>query len=85
MPPCVAKTCAVRPVFARVAGELRAADPRIRSKRLEANASLGAHSEAPVRSLGAGHQQHPKPDNQDNQHMLNQPRGSFPEGRTKFC
>ena len=27
VPPCAVKTCAVRPVFARVAGELRAADP----------------------------------------------------------
>ena len=26
VPPCAAKTCAVRPVFARVVGELRAAD-----------------------------------------------------------
>ena len=29
VPPCVAKTCVVRPVFARVAGELGAADPRM--------------------------------------------------------
>ena len=28
MPPCAVKTCAVRPVFARVVGELRAADPK---------------------------------------------------------
>ena len=27
VPPCAVKTCAVRPVFARVVGELRAADP----------------------------------------------------------
>ena len=32
VPPCVAKTCALRPVFARVALELGAADPRICSK-----------------------------------------------------
>ena len=37
------------------------------------------HSEAPGRSSGAGHQQHPKPEKQDNQHILNQPRGSFPD------
>ena len=34
----------------------------------------GAHSEAPGRSSGAGHQQHPKPENQDSEHMLNQHR-----------
>ena len=27
VPPCAVKTCAVRPVFARVGGELRTADP----------------------------------------------------------
>ena len=27
LPPCTVKTCAVRPVFARVVGELQAADP----------------------------------------------------------
>ena len=32
VPTCVAKTCAAHPVFARVAGELGAADPRIYSK-----------------------------------------------------
>ena len=46
----------------------------------EGNASPGAHSEAPGRSSGAAHQQHPKPESQDSQHMLNQPRpqGVFP-------
>ena len=33
------------------------------------------HSETPARSSGAGHQQHPEPENQDSQHMLNRPRG----------
>ena len=28
VPPCAPKTCAARPIFARVVGELPAADPR---------------------------------------------------------
>ena len=40
----------------------------------EANTSPGAHSEAPGLSSGAGHQQHPKPENRDSQHKLKQPR-----------
>ena len=31
------------------------------------------------RSLGTEHQQHPKPENQDSQNKLKQPKGSFPE------
>ena len=45
----------------------------------EANASPGAHSEAPGRISGAGHQQRPQPENRDSQLMLNSPRGSLPE------
>ena len=33
-------------------------------------ASPGTQSEAPGQSLGAGHLEHPKPENQDSQHML---------------
>ena len=55
VPACVAKTCAERPVFARVAGERRAADPRSCSNAAhEANASPGTHPDAPGRSSGAG-------------------------------
>ena len=43
----------------------------------EANASPGTEPEAPGRRLRFGHQQHPKPENRDSQHMLNQHRGSF--------
>ena len=70
---CFAKTCAVRPVFARAAGELEAADPSKCPRGHKANAR-GAQSEAPRRSWKAGHQQHPKPDNQDSQHKPNQTR-----------
>ena len=45
----------------------------------EANVSPGTRPEAAGRSSGAGHQQHPKVENQDSQHMPNQPRGSFPD------
>ena len=69
-PPCVSKSCAVRPVFARVAGELWAADPSKNQIGHEANAVLW-HT--------LGYQQHPGPENQHSQHMLNQPTGSSPE------
>ena len=74
MPPCVAKTCAERPVFAQLVGELWAADPSKRPRAHEAKASSGAQSEAPRRSWKSGHQQHVGPENRDSQHMLNQPR-----------
>ena len=46
--PCVAKICAEPPVFARVVGELGAADPRIYSKGpIQANASSEAQPEGP--------------------------------------
>ena len=52
VPLCAVKTCAVRAVFARVAGELRAADPRKCLRAYEANASLGEQSEAARRIQG---------------------------------
>ena len=79
VPPCGVKTCAVRPVFARPAGELRAADPSNVHGPVKQNASPEAQSEAPRRVWKPGQGQHPGPENQDNQHMLEQPRGSFPE------
>ena len=45
VPPCAAKTCAVRPVFAWVAGELWAACPSNCPRASAANASSGAQSE----------------------------------------
>ena len=47
MPPCAVKTCAVRPVFARVVGYLRAADPSNVQGPVNQNASPGEQSEAP--------------------------------------
>ena len=55
------------------------ADPRIcpQSMKQILVASPGTQPEAPGRSLGFGHQQHPKPENRDSQHMLNQHSGFF--------
>ena len=44
------------------------------------NVSPREASEAPRRSWRPGQEEHPGPENQDNQHRLNQPRGSFPAG-----
>ena len=43
------------------------------------NASPGKQSEAPRRMWKLGQEQHLGPENQDSQHMLHQPRGSFPD------
>ena len=43
------------------------------------NAGLGEHSEALTQRWKPGQEQHPGPENQDSQHMLNQPSGSFPD------
>ena len=47
------------------------------------NASPGEQSEAPRRRWKPGQEQHPGPENQDSQHMLNQPRGSFSDFHTR--
>ena len=78
VPPCAAKTCAVRPVFARVVGELRAADPSDFQGPVKQNASPGQQSEAPRPRWKPGQEQYPGPENQDSEHMLEQPRGHFP-------
>ena len=46
---------------------------------MKQDAGPGEQSEAPRRWWKLGQQQPPGPENQDSQHMLNQPRGSFPE------
>ena len=70
---------AARPVFARVVGKLRAADPRNVQGPVKQNASPGEQSEAPRPRRKPGQEQHPGPENQDSQHMLEQPRGYFLE------
>ena len=81
VPPCAVKTCAVRPVFARVVGELRAAHPSNLERPVKQNASPEEQSEAPRPRWQPGQEQKPGPENQDSQHMLEQPRGYFPELR----
>ena len=82
VPPCAVKTCAVRPVFARVVGELRAADPSNVQGPVKQNASPGEQSEAPRPRWKPGQEQNPGPENQDSQHMLEQPRVSGAEIQT---
>ena len=80
--PMCCKTCAVCPVFERVVGKPGAAIPRIclkghESKMLGQGHTLRLLDEAQE----VGHHQHPGPENQDSQHMIDQPRGSFPDGK----
>ena len=79
MPPCSVKTCAVRPVFAQVVGELWAADPSNAQGFVKQIASPAEQSEALRPRWKPGQEQNPGPENQDSQHMLEQPRGSFPD------
>ena len=79
MPPCAVKRCAVRPVFARAVGELRAADPSNVQGLVKQKASPGEQSEAPRPRWKQGQKQNLGPENQDSQHMLEQPRGYFPD------
>ena len=60
-------------------GELRAADPSNVQGPVKQNASPGEQSEAPRPRWKPGQEQNPGPENQDSQHMLEQPRGYFPE------
>ena len=60
VPPCAVKACAVRPVFARVVGELRAADPSHVQGLVEQNASSGEQSEAPRPRWKLGQEQNPR-------------------------
>ena len=71
--------CASR--FAGVVGELRAADPSNVQGPVKQNASPGDQSEAPRPRWKPGQEQNPGPENQDSQHMLEQPRGYVPENR----
>ena len=51
---------------------------------MKQNASAGEQSEAPRRRWKPGLEQHPEPENQDSQHMLNQPRGYFSDKSISF-
>ena len=54
VPPCVAKTCAMRPVFAQVVRDLGAADPRIYSKGPWRKCWSGGTIRGSRTKLGAG-------------------------------
>ena len=60
-------------------GKLRAADPSNVQGPVKQNASAGEQSEGPRPRWKTAQEQNPGPENQDNQHMLEQPRGSFPD------
>ena len=60
-------------------GELWTADPSNVQGPVEQNASSGEQSEAPRPRWKPGQEQNPKPENQDSQHMLEQPRGYLPD------
>ena len=74
---CKNMCCASR--FARVVGELWAADPSNVQGPVKQNARPGDQSEAPRPRWKPGQEQNPAPGNQDSQHMREQPRGSFPD------
>ena len=50
---------------------------------VQQNASPGEQSEAPRPRWKPGQEQNPGPENQDSQHMLEQPRRYFPEKHSK--
>ena len=79
MPPCAVKTCAVRPVFVRVIGSCGQQSQANVQGLMKQNASPEQQSEAPRRRWKPGQEQHPGPPKPGQQHMLNQPRGSFPD------
>ena len=61
--------------------ELRTADPSNVQGPVKQNASPGEQSKAPRPRWKPGQEQNPRPENQDSQHMLEQPRGYFPDFR----
>ena len=79
VPPCVVQTCAVRPILARVLGNLWTATSSKCPRSYEAHATSGAQSGAPRRSWTLVHQQHLGPESQDSQRMLNPPWRAFPD------
>ena len=74
MPPCVAKTCAERPVFARVVWGAGGSRSKQMSKDLKQMLDQGEQYEAPGCSWKSGHQQH----------LRDQKTRTFPEERRIF-
>ena len=73
---CKITCCASR--FCTGGGGVAGADPSNVQGPVKQNASPGEHTEAPRPRWKPGQEQNPGPENQDNQHMLEQPRGHFP-------
>ena len=69
-------------VVTQVVGELWAADPSSVPGSAKQNANPGEQSEAPRPGWKPGQEQNPGPENQDSQHMLEQPRWYFLDSRT---
>ena len=74
---CKNMCCASR--FCMGGGGAEAADPSNVQGPVKQNASPGEQSEAPRPRWKPGQQQNTGPENQDSQHMLEQPRGHSPE------
>ena len=74
MPACAVKTCAARPVFAQVAGSCRQQIQANVQEPMKQHASSEEQAEAPRRRWKPGQEEHPGPENQDSQQMLDQPR-----------
>ena len=82
--PCAAKTWAVRPVFGRVVGSWGQQIQEFARRAMKPNARQGHTLRLLDEAREVGRHQHPGPENQDSQHMIGQPRGSFPDFRVGF-
>ena len=80
VPPCCKNMCCASRFCTGVGGQQIQASVQGPMKQ---NASPGEQPEAPRPRWKPGQEQHPGPENQDSQHMLEQPRGYFPETKLK--
>ena len=69
----------MRPVFARVVGKLAQEIQKFARRAMKANARQGLTLRLLDEPREVGRDRHPRPENQDSQHMIDQPRGSFPD------
>ena len=73
--PLCCKACAVRPVFGQVVGKLGQQIQEFARRAMKANARQGHTLRLLDEAREVGRHQHPGPENQDSQHMIDQPRG----------
>ena len=83
MSPCVAKTCAERPGFARPEGSWGQQIQEFAEAAMKQTLVRGHNLRLLDEAREVGHQQHPGPENQDGQHILDQPRQGSP-GSVRF-